>query len=211
MWQQRLQLAHLSHVCVVILLLLDQSKQTARLACDQVRGGRSGVRIPVGESFLFSKTQTDSRAHPASYSMCHGVVPRGQRGGGCEVDHSSPSSANVMNEWSYTCPLPVCFHGVNRDNFIFPTALVAGLILSPSLRQHRKSSFQYFRLCVLPITMFCRKIVHILCVCSLTYPTCKAHAPYFHLWPLWLHQIFRHYLINDTIFGKKLLIIKCVF
>ena len=28
---------------------------------------------------------------------------------------------------------------------------------------------------------------------------------------LWLHQIFRHFLINDTIFGKTLLNIKCVF
>ena len=28
---------------------------------------------------------------------------------------------------------------------------------------------------------------------------------------LWLQHIFRHYLINDAIFGKKLLNIKCVF
>jgi hypothetical protein len=32
-----------------------------------------------------------------------------------------------------------------------------------------------------------------------------------HLWPLRLHHIFRHYLINGTIFGKKLLNTKCVF
>ena len=44
----------------------------------------------------------------------------------------------------------------------------------------------------------------------LTNPTCNAHAPYC-LRPLWLHHIFRHYLINDTTFGKKLLNIKCVF
>jgi hypothetical protein len=31
-----------------------------------------------------------------------------------------------------------------------------------------------------------------------------------HLWPLWLHHIFRHYLINGTIFGKKLNDTKCV-
>jgi hypothetical protein len=24
-----------------------------------------------------------------------------------------------------------------------------------------------------------------------------------HLWPLWLHHIFRHYLINGTIFEKS--------
>jgi hypothetical protein len=34
---------------------------------------------------------------------------------------------------------------------------------------------------------------------------------YCHLWPVWLYRIFPHYLINDTIFGKKLLNIKCVF
>jgi hypothetical protein len=31
-----------------------------------------------------------------------------------------------------------------------------------------------------------------------------------HLWPLWLHHIFPHYLINGAIFEKKLLNIKCV-
>ena len=47
-------------------------------------------------------------------------------------------------------------------------------------------------------------------VCNLTYPACNAYAPYWNLRLLWLH-IFRHYLINDKIFGKKLLNIKCVF
>jgi hypothetical protein len=31
-----------------------------------------------------------------------------------------------------------------------------------------------------------------------------------HMWPVWLHQIFRHFLSNGTIFGKKLLKIKRV-
>jgi hypothetical protein len=34
---------------------------------------------------------------------------------------------------------------------------------------------------------------------------------YCHLWPVWLYHIFAHYLINGTIFGKKLLNIKRVF
>jgi hypothetical protein len=42
------------------------------------------------------------------------------------------------------------------------------------------------------------------------YPTCNAHAPYYHLWPAPLY-IFPHDLINHTNFGKKLSIIKCVF
>jgi hypothetical protein len=46
--------------------------------------------------------------------------------------------------------------------------------------------------------------LHIL---SLSYPACKAHAPYYvALWPVWLHHIFPHYLISDTIFGKKFFI-----
>jgi hypothetical protein len=34
---------------------------------------------------------------------------------------------------------------------------------------------------------------------------------YCHLWPVWLYHIFPHYLINGTIFGEKILNIKCVF
>jgi len=28
---------------------------------------------------------------------------------------------------------------------------------------------------------------------SLRYPACEAHAPYCHLWPVWLYNIFPHY------------------
>jgi len=48
------------------------------------------------------------------------------------------------------------------------------------------------------------------CVCSVSYPSCNAHAPYCHLWPVWLYYIFPHYLINGTISRKKLLNIKYV-
>ena len=41
------------------------------------------------------------------------------------------------------------------------------------------------------------------CVCSLSHPACKAHAPYFNLWPVRLYNIFPHYLMNSTIFRKK--------
>jgi len=53
--------------------------------------------------------------------------------------------------------------------------------------------------------------MHIVSVCSLSCPACNAHAPYCHLWPVWIYNIFRHYLINGTIFEKKLLNTKCVF
>jgi hypothetical protein len=49
-------------------------------------------------------------------------------------------------------------------------------------------------------------------VCSLAYPAGNTYAPYCdNLWPLWLHHIFRHYLVNSAIFGQKLLHVKCVF
>ena len=51
------------------------------------------------------------------------------------------------------------------------------------------------------------------CVCSLSYPASNAFAPYCHMWPAPLYNIFPHYLINDTIFEKKnkVLNTKCVF
>jgi hypothetical protein len=50
------------------------------------------------------------------------------------------------------------------------------------------------------------------CVSSLRYPACNAHAPYCHLWSVPLHKTLPPYLINGTIFfKKKLLKTKCVF
>jgi len=40
------------------------------------------------------------------------------------------------------------------------------------------------------------------CICSLRYPACNAHAPYYHLWPTRLYNIFPHYPQNGTIFEK---------
>jgi hypothetical protein len=47
-------------------------------------------------------------------------------------------------------------------------------------------------------------------ICSLRYPACKVHAPYCHLRPARLYNIFPHYLINGTIFEETLLNIKRV-
>jgi len=52
------------------------------------------------------------------------------------------------------------------------------------------------------------------CICSLGYPACNAHAPYCHVWHAPLYNIFPHFLINGTNFErkKKLLNTKmCVF
>ena len=42
------------------------------------------------------------------------------------------------------------------------------------------------------------------CICSISYPATNAHAPYCHLWPARFCNIFTNYLINGTIFEKKL-------
>jgi hypothetical protein len=34
---------------------------------------------------------------------------------GREVDYSSPSLAEIKNEWSYTSSRPICFDGVGMD------------------------------------------------------------------------------------------------
>jgi len=47
--------------------------------------------------------------------------------------------------------------------------------------------------------------------CCLRHPACNAHAPYCHLWPVRIYNVYPHYLINSTILEKKLLSIKCVF
>ena len=50
------------------------------------------------------------------------------------------------------------------------------------------------------------------CVCSLRYPACNAHAPYCHLWPAPLYNIFPHYLKKARFSKKKIIYqIKYVF
>jgi hypothetical protein len=49
------------------------------------------------------------------------------------------------------------------------------------------------------------------CVCSLRYLACNAHAPYYHLCPLRQYSNFPHYLINGTVFLITLMSIIYVF
>jgi hypothetical protein len=48
-------------------------------------------------------------------------------------------------------------------------------------------------------------------VCSLRDSAYYAHAPYCHLWPIRLDNIFPHYRINGTVSKTNWLNIKCVF
>jgi len=52
--------------------------------------------------------------------------------------------------------------------------------------------------------------IFLLCVCSLRYPACNAHAPYWHLRPVRFYNTFPHYLVHGTI-KKKVILYKCVF
>ena len=62
--------------------------------------------------------------------------------------------------------------------------------------------------CMLRIVSVCVCV----CVCNFIYPACIAHAPFCHLRPAPLSNIFAHYLINWNIFEKKrILNTKCVF
>jgi hypothetical protein len=44
-----------------------------------------------------------------------------------------------------------------------------------------------------------------MCLCSLGYPACNAHAPYCHLCPARLYYIFPRYVINGTIFENSVI------
>jgi hypothetical protein len=41
------------------------------------------------------------------------------------------------------------------------------------------------------------------CIYTVRYPACNVNAPYCHLWPTMLCNIYPHYLINGTTFEKK--------
>jgi hypothetical protein len=63
--------------------------------------------------------------------------------------------------------------------------------------------------CTYNITM--RRARVCVCVALVIQHAKRSTALYCHMWPLWLHHILRHYLINGAIFGRRLLKIKYVF
>jgi len=87
---------------------------------DELKAERSRVLIPAGSrNFLLSKNvETGSGAHPAFHSLvsCSFLsIGRLER----KIDHSSPSSAEVQNEWRCTSTPLICFHDVGRGEFFF--------------------------------------------------------------------------------------------
>ena len=68
----------------------------------RLHAGRSVVRISVAARVfsLLRKVQNGSETQPVSYSVCTGVLSRGVRQPGREVNQSPPGSAEVKNECS---------------------------------------------------------------------------------------------------------------
>jgi hypothetical protein len=83
--------------------------------------GRTEVRIPtpVRNFSLLLNVQTDSGAHPASYSMGTGDLYSEVKRSGHEVDKLPPTNAEVKNAWSYTSTSGICLYGVHRVNSFF--------------------------------------------------------------------------------------------
>jgi len=52
-------------------------------------------------------------------SMGSGNLSLGEKRLGHEVDHSTPSTAKVKNEWNFTSSPPLRLHVVDRNNFTF--------------------------------------------------------------------------------------------
>ena len=74
--------------------------------------------VSPGFKSLLKNAQTGSGARPVSYLMgTVGPLPW-IRQPGCEVNHSSPASAEVKNGCSDTS-LPICLHGMEKDTLTF--------------------------------------------------------------------------------------------
>ena len=76
--------------------------------------------FPAGASifYLHIKVQTCSGAHPASYSMCTGVLSLEVKFLERESD-TTPSRAEVKNEFRLNHHSFICLHGVHRDTLTF--------------------------------------------------------------------------------------------
>jgi hypothetical protein len=96
------------HVCEAKISLC-VSRILAMKSChSNVMSGAKGLGI-----FLFT-TASRPVLGPTQppIQLVRGALSLGVKRPGREADHSSPSSAEVKNAWSYTSTLPICLHGV---------------------------------------------------------------------------------------------------
>ena len=98
-------------VCVV-------ARQLSRYS-NWLRAGRSWIESRWGRDF--PPVQTGPEAHPASCKMGTGSFPGVKYGRGRAADHSPPSSAAVMEEYSYTSSHPLGHTGpVTGSLYLLP-------------------------------------------------------------------------------------------
>jgi hypothetical protein len=71
----------------------------------ELQAGRSGIESRWGRDF--PPVQTGPGAHPASCTIGTGSFPGVKCGRGLAADHSPPSSAAVMEEYSYIYTHPL--------------------------------------------------------------------------------------------------------
>jgi hypothetical protein len=90
------------------------NQECVSLACfmSLYRSNRSRVRIPLRERDF-------SHVENGPHSLLFGAeilsIP-GVKWQGCEVDHSPPSGADIMNKWSHTSIQPICLQVMDREN-----------------------------------------------------------------------------------------------
>jgi len=86
--------------------------------------------------------ETGSRTHPASYSMGTRFFPRGRAdGGGGDVKHSPPSSAEVLSDWRYTATPLTRLHSVGTNNLPFYLYLLLGSVILLTVVIEKQGSF----------------------------------------------------------------------
>jgi hypothetical protein len=88
------------------------------------RSGQSRLSYELDDTKFDSRQRQEngeagSRAYLTSYSTGTCILPPEAEGPKCEAYNSSPSSAEVQNQWSYTSSPTACLHGVSSDNFTF--------------------------------------------------------------------------------------------
>jgi hypothetical protein len=83
--------------------------------CNQVRKHRIGINTTA--DIFYSRM---SRFVPSLlFNGYWGLLSPGIRWPGHEGDHSPPSVAEIISEWSYTCVPRLCPHVIGRDIFTF--------------------------------------------------------------------------------------------
>jgi len=96
--------------------------------------------------------------------------------------------------------------GINRKgNVLYRTVILRWLSYNHHCRGKAKILY-ILSVCLYPY------LYSMQCACALLYSMqCACALLYCHPWPDRLYHIFPNYLINGTIFGRKLLNIKCIF